>query len=34
MTEEEVYELLISGGIVQALHQAPLWKYFALKKEK
>lgn len=34
MTEEEVYELLTSGGIVQALHQAPLWKYFALKKEK
>ena len=28
-TREEVYELLDSGEIVQALHAAPLWKYFA-----
>lgn len=29
--EEEVRELLESGQIIQALHSAPLWKFFALK---
>jgi len=29
MSREEVYNLLSSGEIVQALHAAPLWKYFA-----
>ncbi len=28
-TQEEVAELLESGQIIQALHSAPLWKYFA-----
>ena len=28
-TREEVRELLDSGQIIQALHAAPLWKYFA-----
>lgn len=28
-TEEEVRELLESGQIIQALHAAPLWKFFA-----
>ena len=28
MSREEVYELLQSGEIIQALHAAPLWKYF------
>jgi len=28
---EEVKELLESGQIIQALHAAPLWKYFATK---
>ncbi len=32
LTESEVRELLDSGEIVQALHAAPLWKYFALKR--
>ena len=27
-TEDEVRELLLSGQIIQALHLAPLWKYF------
>ena len=29
LTREEVRELLRSGQIIQALHAAPLWKYFA-----
>lgn len=29
-TRDEVHELLETGQIVQALHLAPLWKYFAL----
>ena len=28
MSREEVYELLQSGEIIQALHAAPLWKFF------
>ena len=34
MTADEVLEVLRQGGIVQALHAAPLWKYFCLKGEK
>ena len=30
LKRDEVYELLSSGEIIQALHAAPLWKYFAL----
>lgn len=29
MSKEDVRELLESGEIIQALHAAPLWKYFA-----
>ena len=29
-TKEEVFEILRDGDIIQALHAAPLWKYFAL----
>lgn len=29
LTREEVKQLLASGEIIQALHAAPLWKYFA-----
>ena len=29
MSREDVLQLLHEGGIVQALHAAPLWKYFA-----
>ena len=29
LTREQVMELLSNGEIVQALHAAPLWKYFA-----
>ena len=29
LTRDEVKELLTSGEIIQALHAAPLWKYFA-----
>ena len=29
MTKEDVRELLEKGEIIQALHAAPLWKYFA-----
>ena len=29
MTREEVFRLLQQGEIIQALHAAPLWKYFA-----
>lgn len=32
MKQEEVRELLERGEIVQALHAAPLWKYFCLDK--
>ena len=32
LAESEVRELLESGEIVQALHAAPLWKYFAQKR--
>lgn len=28
-TKEEVREILEQGGIIQALHAAPLWRYFA-----
>lgn len=31
-TEAEVRELLETGQMIQALHIAPLWKYFATKK--
>lgn len=31
MTEDEVYAMLRSDGLKQALMCAPLWKYFALK---
>lgn len=31
LTPDEVYEILTSGQIVQALHAAPLWKFFATK---
>ncbi len=30
-TEDEVREMLDEGEIIQALHAAPLWKYFATK---
>ena len=29
MTRDEVKQILEEGGIVQAVHAAPLWKYFA-----
>ena len=29
LTPDEVQQLLTSGEIIQALHAAPLWKYFA-----
>ena len=29
LTRDEVLQLLTSGEIIQALHAAPLWKYFA-----
>lgn len=32
LSEEEVYEMLVSDNLKQALMCAPLWKYFALKK--
>ncbi len=32
MTQDEVCELLEQGEIVQALHAAPLWKYFAMQR--
>lgn len=31
-TKEEVREILEQGQIIQALHLAPLWKYFAEKR--
>lgn len=34
MTKEEVFELLQKGEIVQALHAAPLWKYFAKQSKR
>ncbi|MBQ2540893.1 MAG: NUDIX hydrolase [Paludibacteraceae bacterium] len=33
-TEDEVRQLLEEGEIVQALHAAPLWRYFAEKKNR
>ena len=33
MEPSEVKEILEQGGIVQALHAAPLWKYFASEKD-
>ncbi len=33
LTPDEVYEILTSGQIVQALHAAPLWKFFATKNQ-
>lgn len=30
LTQEEVYQILNEGEIIQALHAAPLWKYFAI----
>ena len=32
MTREEVRELLDNDQIIQCLHSAPLWRYFALEK--
>jgi ADP-ribose pyrophosphatase len=29
LTRDEVKQLLTSGEIIQALHAAPLWKYFS-----
>lgn len=29
LSPAEVHDILTSGGIVQALHAAPLWRYFA-----
>ncbi len=29
MSQEQVFEMLCDGEIIQALHAAPLWKYFA-----
>lgn len=34
LSEEEVYRLLTTDTLKQALMCAPLWKYFALKPEK
>lgn len=31
-TKDEMLDILKSGDIVQALHSAPLWKYFALNE--
>ena len=31
MEPEQVLEMLHDGEIIQALHAAPLWKYFCLK---
>ena len=33
LTPDEVCEILTSGQIVQALHAAPLWKFFATKNQ-
>ena len=33
-SQEEVKNMLISGHIIQALHAAPLWKFFYLDKTK
>lgn len=33
-TKDEVRELLESGELIQALHAAPLWKYFAMDQFK
>lgn len=32
MEQEQVLEMLRDGEIIQALHAAPLWKYFAQLK--
>ena len=32
MTPDQVLEMLRDGEIIQALHAAPLWRYFAEKK--
>ena len=32
MTQADVRQLLEQGEIIQALHAAPLWKYFATQK--
>ena len=32
MKPQEVRELLEQGEIIQALHAAPLWKYFAIHR--
>jgi len=29
LTRQEVYDILSAGQVIQALHAAPLWKYFA-----
>lgn len=34
LSKEEVKQLLCEGKIIQALHAAPLWKYFALENSK
>ena len=33
MEKDQVLEMLRDGEIIQALHAAPLWKYFAEHKE-
>ncbi len=33
LTEEEVREMLVADNMKQALMAAPLWKYFAMKKQ-
>lgn len=33
LTEDEVWEMLVGDNMKQALMAAPLWKYFALKKQ-
>ena len=32
LSEDEVYELLVTEEIIQALMSAPLWKYFATRR--
>lgn len=34
LSEDEVYDMLINDRLKQALMTAPLWKYFALKKDR
>lgn len=33
LTEDEVWQMLVNDDMKQALMAAPLWKYFALKKQ-